>query len=239
MNIDNKVVDELIVNLVGEDVLPLLNLIRDKPNFSEFKLAEQLNITVNQVRNMLYRMYEQSLVTFMRKKDKKKGWYIYYWTLNKDKVREALIKFKKQQLEEFNKRLQREQDSQFYFCSNGCMRLTMEAAMENDFRCHECGNLLGPQDNSRTIENVKQRIIEIEKDLSTPMVTEKVPRVKKVAKKKEKKVEKKAVKKEKKVEKKVVKKKKKVEKKEKISYAKNKKNTVSKLLKRVKTKLKK
>ena len=263
MKVNNEVIDELICNLVGEDVLPLVHLIRDKKNVSEFKIAEQLNVTVNQVRNMLYRMLEYNLVYSQRKKDKKKGWYIYYWTINKEKLVEALVNYKKTQLKAFKDRLFKEQTSQFFICPTGCMRMTMENAMEHDFKCQECGSLLKPLDNQRTIENIKKMIIEIEEELESPIEIEKPKRKarkkkvkKKVAKKKvkKKKVTKKKVKKAKKkikkkvkkkakkktVKKKVAKKKvKKVTKKPKKKSLIKKKSKVSKLLKRVKKKLKK
>ena len=255
MKINNKVVDELICNLTGEEILPLIHLIRNRKNVSEFKIAEQLNVTVNQVRNMLYRLYDHSLVTFQRKKDKKKGWYIYYWTLNKNKVKEALVSYKKKQLQDFKLRLAREQKSQFFFCPTGCMRMTMENAMDHDFKCQECGSLLRPLDNQRTIENIKQRILELEEELSQPIVVEKEKRVgkKKVKKKVAKKVKKKVVKKikkvkkvakkAKKVKKKVVKKgKKKVVKKKvkkKVSKIPKKKSKVARILKNVGKRLKK
>ena len=66
-------IDDLVVNFAGEDVLPLVTLLKGKENVSEFVIADRLNVTVNQVRNMLYRLHKSNLVTFTRKKDKKKA----------------------------------------------------------------------------------------------------------------------------------------------------------------------
>ncbi|RME54734.1 hypothetical protein D6777_02905, partial [Candidatus Woesearchaeota archaeon] len=133
---------------------------------SEFKLAEDLNITVNQIRNMLYRLHKHNLVSFIRKKDKKKGWYIYYWTLNLNNTKDTLLNYKKQQLEDFKARLEREQSSTFYVCPNRCRRYPIETAMEMDFRCEECGELVLEQNNSRTILNIKERIKELEAEVA-------------------------------------------------------------------------
>ncbi|MFH1455721.1 MAG: hypothetical protein ABIF40_02110 [archaeon] len=158
-------IDELIYSIVGPDVEPLVELLIGKQNISEFKLAEKLNITVNQVRNMLYKLYDHNLVTFIRRKDKKKGWYIYYWTLNDKNIKYALVAFKKKQLENFKSRVNNESAGTFFVCPNRCLRLSIEKAMEQDFRCDECGSLMVQQDNKRTLENLKQRIIELEKDV--------------------------------------------------------------------------
>lgn len=165
-NIDKDVFEDLVASSLGEDILPLIHLLWKRSNVSEFKLAEKLNITVNQTRNMLYRLSELNLVTFLRKKDKKKGWYIYYWTLNPKSIENAIWKYKRKRLADFKTRLEREQSGVFYVCPSTCMRITMEAAMDYDFRCQECGSLLMQQDNSKTIANVKRMIENIEKDIA-------------------------------------------------------------------------
>jgi len=165
MKLTQKAIEEVVIMLAGDDTPPLINLLRDKNNVSEFKLAERMNITVNQVRNMLYRLHKHNLVFFTRKKDKKKGWYIYYWTLNTKNIKDARFELKKKQLLDFKKRLGKESASHFFVCPNKCSRLTMENALEVDFRCQECGSLMGQQDNQKTIENIKKRIIELEAEI--------------------------------------------------------------------------
>ena len=82
MKLSNNAIEVLVTEIAGKDVLPLIELIRGKTDVSEFKIAEKLGKTVNEVRNMLYRLSDYNLVSFTRKKDKRKGWYIYFWTLN-------------------------------------------------------------------------------------------------------------------------------------------------------------
>ena len=190
MKITNQDLDDLITSIIGEDVLPLVHILRTKNNISEFKLAEMLNITVNQVRNMLYRLNEQNLVSFMRKKDKKKGWYIYYWSFHEKGIRNAWYKYKNKQLEDLRARAAREQEGMFYVCPQGCMRLQMEQAMEHEFRCQECGTLMKEQDNTKTISNIRKMIEDLELKLKEGLIPEKA--VKKAVKKKEKKKKEKA-----------------------------------------------
>ena len=74
--------ETVVGDVVGADVISLVRSLKNKKNVSEFKIAETLKQEVNITRNMLYRLYDANLVTFIRKKDKVKGWYIYYWTFN-------------------------------------------------------------------------------------------------------------------------------------------------------------
>ena len=169
MKINNEIIEEILCDLIGDDLPPLLHiLLKARPNLSEFKIAEKLNITVNQVRNMLYRMQDQNIVDFVRKKDKKKGWYIYYWTLNKRNVDYAIYDYKRKQIKSLRERLLKEETTQYFVCPMGCMRVNIDNAMEHDFKCQECGTLFKEQDNQRTIENVKRMIAEIEEEIVVP-----------------------------------------------------------------------
>jgi transcription factor E len=242
MKINHEIIEEILCDMIGDDLPPLLHiLLKSRPNLSEFKIAEKLNITVNQVRNMLYRMQDHNLVDFVRKKDKKKGWYIYYWTLNKRNVDYAIYDYKRKQIKSLKERLLKEETTQFFVCPMGCMRVNINTAMEYDFRCQECGTLFKEQDNQRTIENVKRMIGEIEEEIAVPpksmTIIHKDDDEEKAKKKKVKKkaVKKKAVKKvaKKKVVKKKVKKAKKAATKKKVSKKKvAKKKVVKKKVKK-------
>lgn len=183
MKLTLQAIEDLINNIIGEDVIPLTKILYNKENISEFKLAEMLNITVNQIRNMLYRLYEQNLVVYIRKKDKKKGWYIYYWSLNPKGIENAILKTKLKQLDDLKVRIARERDSQFYVCPNGCMRFPIETAMEYDFKCQECGSLMKELDNKKTIDNIKGMITVLESEIE---IIKNPPVIKKIRKPKEK-----------------------------------------------------
>ncbi|MBI4146459.1 hypothetical protein HY489_03930 [Candidatus Woesearchaeota archaeon] len=99
MKITSKTIDEVVSELTGQDVLQLVKHLRNKSNVSEFKLAGTMKKEINLVRNMLYRLYDHNLVSFIRKKDKKKGWYIYYWTFNQKRIKDLVKDIKKKKHE--------------------------------------------------------------------------------------------------------------------------------------------
>lgn len=165
MKITKKVLEQAIIEVAGEDVLPLVRAMGTKKNISEFKLAEKIKIEINQTRNMLYRLYNSNLVSFIRKKDKTKGWYIYYWTFNKNRISELVKSTKKKKLEKAKERLTRERSSQFFGCSNKCIRLDFEQATDFQYKCPECGELLQQEDNAQKIKNLEKEIKELEKEV--------------------------------------------------------------------------
>ncbi|MBI4150116.1 hypothetical protein HY488_01800, partial [Candidatus Woesearchaeota archaeon] len=151
MKLSNKAVEDVIVHIAGEDVLPLVQALKNKKNISEFKLAEKISQEINITRNMLYRLYHANLVSFIRRKDKAKGWYIYYWTFKPKHIKYLADEIRKQRLEKLKERIEREKEGQFFMCQNKCMRLNFEQAVDFYYKCPECGQLMTQEDNGATI----------------------------------------------------------------------------------------
>ena len=117
MKLTPKEVEDLVANVVGRDSLNVLRLIKNKKNVSEFKIAENMKLNVNQIRNVLYRMNEHNLVTFTRKKDKKKGWYIYYWTFDEKQAKNLYVFLKRKRLDELKILIDNgKKEESFYVC---------------------------------------------------------------------------------------------------------------------------
>lgn len=161
MRITKKLIESVVNELVGPDAFPAVEYLLDKQNVSEFIVAEDLDIEIHTMRNILYRCYEHNILTFVRKKDKKKGWYICYWNFNKDNVPHLVQKIRKQKLAHMQERLQREEGGQFFMCENTCTRMDFEKAVEYEFHCPECNEVMQQQDNTRTIEFLTTRIQEL------------------------------------------------------------------------------
>lgn len=162
MKLSNKVLEEVIIEVAGEDVLPLVSTLKNKKNVSEFKLAEKIGQEVNTTRNMLYRLYKSNLVSFIRKKDKVKGWYIYYWTFKVKNIRHLAFDLKKKKQAQLKERLDREKEGQFYLCPNKCIRLNFDQAVDFQFKCPECGGLMELDNNEDKIEVIEREIKELE-----------------------------------------------------------------------------
>lgn len=165
MKITKKVIENTVSEVVGADVIPIINFLKDKKNISEFQIAEALKIEVNRTRNMLYRLHGANLVSFIRKKDKEKGWYIYYWTFNQSRIKYLIKDLKKKKIEGLKERLEREKGGNFFVCENRCIRLDFEQAVGFDFKCPECGSLMNQQNNEEIIKNIKDEIKKTEKEL--------------------------------------------------------------------------
>ncbi|HII29993.1 hypothetical protein AUJ69_01665 [Candidatus Woesearchaeota archaeon CG1_02_47_18] len=176
MRITPRLIQDTVKELIGEDAVPIVTYLKGKRNISEFKIAEGVNLEVNRVRHALYRLHEKNLVTYYRKKDRKKGWYISYWTFNPREIIHIKEKDRRESIDLLQERLEREESSRnaFFICPSVCVRMDFDSATESGFRCPECGQILTTQDNAKTIMNIRKRI----EDLESGFVEEVKARVK-------------------------------------------------------------
>jgi transcription factor E len=235
------ILEKFVEDISGKDAVKLLNLMKEYENLSEFKLAESLKIGINQIRNLLYKLNEFNLVYSIRKKDKDKGLYIYYWTFNFKHARDLLIVRKNRELLHFQDELKKENEQRFYVCKNNCIRLELEEAMEQEFKCNECGSLLHQEDSTKKIGEFNNRISilsqeleELKKPVNIILKSEEEEKIKKKVKKKVKK----KIKKHKKIRKKIKKLKKHKKIKKLKKHKKIKKLKKHKKIKKVKKKIK-
>ncbi|RMD45149.1 MAG: hypothetical protein D6831_04175 [Aquificota bacterium] len=126
---------------------------------------KDIKTDIKETRNMLYRLYHANLVSFTRKKDKKKGWYIYYWTFNHKNIKHLNTELKKNRLKNLKERVKRESKSLFFACNNKCIRFDFDQATNFNFKCPECGELMHQEDNKKIIEKLEKEIKALEKEL--------------------------------------------------------------------------
>ena len=155
---------DIVGEVIGEDSINVVKYLEGKKNISDFKIAEKIDKDIHEVRNVLYRLYNHNLVSYYRKKDRQKGWYISYWTFDKRKVKVLMEGVSKKKLAKFRLRLTEEESNvgNFYICPSACIRVGFDKAVDLEYRCPECGNILNHQDNSKTIDFLREQIKTLE-----------------------------------------------------------------------------
>lgn len=192
MNPSNNLITNIIRKVAGEETVLLYNVLKNKKNVSEFVLAEKLKEEINVVRNKLYRLYHANLVSFTRKKDKQKGWYIYYWTFNNKRIKFLMGDLKRELYEKLTEQARKEKSTHFFMCKNKCMRLTFDRSVDFNYKCPECGSLMEQVDNAEKIRGLEKEIehlrkeMEKKKQVKTHTIEKKEKQKIKIAKKKKK-----------------------------------------------------
>jgi transcription factor E len=160
-----KFLEEVVVVVVGKQAEPIADLLFSKKHVNEFLIAKKLEITINQTRNILYKLSDYGLVSSIRKKDKKKGWYTYFWRTEVLKSLEFLKSTLLKNLEQFNNQIKSRETKQFYVCERCNIEFTEEHALLNDFTCNECGGIFTSKDNTKLLREFKRNVDRMNKKL--------------------------------------------------------------------------
>jgi transcription initiation factor TFIIE subunit alpha len=186
MRLTPKKIEQILVAMLGEEGLPLIKELMNKDNISEFDLATKVKKDIKIVRKMLYTLYNSNLVAFTRKKDKIKGWYIYYWTLVPESVRFNYFKMIRERVAKLEEQLDQEKRELFFVCPNKCTRLNFDQAMDFEFHCPECGQLINQDNSEIKVELIVKEIAMAQEELAKSKEEKKIK--KKAAKERRKKV---------------------------------------------------
>jgi len=165
MRLTQKKIEDILLGILGEEGMPLVRELYGKENVSEFDLAHKTKKDIKVIRKQLYLLHNHNVIGFNRKKDKQKGWYIYYWTLLPENIKFSYIKRKMDSLAKLKERLGEEQRELFYVCSQRCTRLNFDQAMDFEFRCPECGELVSQDKSEENIAYIQKKVKEIEEEL--------------------------------------------------------------------------
>ncbi len=139
--------------------------LKDAPDQTVEDLSAKTGIQINDVRRILYRFYNHSLVTSKRFRDKDTGWFIFQWRLQPELVEAYIHGMKQKILKKLEARLDYERGHEFYCCSNECPKTTFETAMESVFRCPTCDEPLNRVDNSDAVDFLERKVAELREEL--------------------------------------------------------------------------
>ena len=118
------------------------------------------------VRKVLYDLFGKGLITGVRVKDERKGWFVYRWRSRHDEVENFIDVQKKKVLERLQQRYDYENGSDFYHCGNGdCPRATFEESLDLDFKCSSCGRTMDIKKNERVRKIFLKKIDQIKQDV--------------------------------------------------------------------------
>lgn len=165
VEIDINILNELIRDTAGKSAEPVSDILRNRDEVNEYKIADKLKITVNQVRNILYKLFDKGIVTFRRKKDNQKGWYIYFWSLNVQKALTKFIELKQKEIEDLRKQIDSLETKHYYSCPYGCVEVNEENALHYNFICQECGQLLVLSEKADKIKELRNLIEKSERQI--------------------------------------------------------------------------
>lgn len=163
--IKKNFLQEAISSIIGKQGEDIIKFLDEEKYINEFIIAKKLDININQTRNLLYRLSEHGLVSSTRKKDKKKGWYTYFWKLETLRTFDYLKEMLKKRISQIEHQIQSREIKTFYICERCNIEYNEENALLHDFTCPECGNVFVIKDNTKVIKEFKKNLEKFQKEL--------------------------------------------------------------------------
>jgi transcription initiation factor TFIIE subunit alpha len=172
-----SVLDEELIKVAnlfgGEEAVTVVTSLKhlgegtDEIITNDCKERLKKEVRLNNVRKILYKLYDHGLVSCTRVRDEKTGWFIFYWRLQPDQLDAFIRSRKKKALDKLKQRLDYERNHTFFVCKTDTdVRIPFEEAMESSFKCGKCGDQLESMENSEVIVVLETKIHQLEAELS-------------------------------------------------------------------------
>ncbi len=150
----------------GDEYLKVARSLLKSEDATDEEIASSTGLRINMVRKVLYDLFGKALITGIRVKDEKKGWFVYRWRSRRDEVENFIEGQKKKISERLQQRFDYESSSDFYHCGNeDCPRVTFENALEVFFKCPSCGQVLNLKKNDKAKKAFAWKVDHIKKDM--------------------------------------------------------------------------
>lgn len=161
--IDDEISSKVARMIAGEDAIKIVLFLKKTGKATNDQILAETGIPLNDIRKILFKLYNYSIVQCDRLRDKETRWFIFNWRFQPDQIEGFIKNMKKRVLGILKMRLEYEENNDFYYCgTQECDKHTFEEAMERVFRCPVCGKPLQHHDNSDVIRSLKDRIAKIE-----------------------------------------------------------------------------
>ncbi len=161
-----RLLEQTIESIGGKAGMEVVNYIKDKKNVNEFLIAKKIKLAINQTRNVLYKLSESGLIAFTRKKDKRKGWYTYFWTFNLLKGYEIVEKTLFHKIDNLQKQLKHRETDRYYYCKNCHAEFNEETALLHNFLCQECGEVYVVSESEKIVSELRNKIDKMQDELA-------------------------------------------------------------------------
>ena len=163
--LEDSNVKQFFEEILGEEGIAVIKALIGREATDE-KISEELDIKLNIVRKILYKLYDYRLASYVRTKDKDIGWYIYTWKLDLPRVKDVIAERKRKVLEDLTSRLEYETNTVFFECVNDRFRIPYDIASERGFKCPQCEGSLEYTSNQMVVKRLELEIQKLQHELN-------------------------------------------------------------------------
>jgi len=151
----------------GPDYVRVARALLNNENATDEEIASATGLKIKTVRKALYDLFGRSLITGVRVRDPKRGWFVYRWKAQRDQTDGFIQTQRRKILNRLKQRLDWEETHEFYYCGTPtCQTRTFEVAMENFFKCPTCSKPLNRLDNADLKSALRWKIGQLGEELA-------------------------------------------------------------------------
>ncbi len=167
--LENPLVQQVLLDIFDDDVsgFDVLDVLIELEECTDDEISRQLDLKLNIVRKLLYKLYDARLVNYDREKDEETNWYTYTWKPALEKLPDVVKKRVSKVLKDLKEQLEIEENNMFFYCPECEYRFTFEEALDYGFRCPNCEGTLKEYDNKKDIKMLKEQINLLETELKS------------------------------------------------------------------------
>ena len=89
----------------GDEYLKVARSLLKAEDATDEEIASSTGLRINMVRKVLYDLFGKSLITGIRVKDERKGWFVYRWRTRREEVEHFIENQKRKFKKDYNKDL--------------------------------------------------------------------------------------------------------------------------------------
>jgi len=165
--VDYNALSKVAEAIGGKEAIKIIDVLSNAAETTDEEIVSKTELNLNEVRKILYKLYDHSLVALRRTRDKETGWFTFHWRLQPEQLDGFILNQKRRILEKLEVKLEYEKTHDFYYCyTSGCKRVPFEEAVDLVFQCPNCKKPLMHFENSKIIDFLTEKIDQIRKELS-------------------------------------------------------------------------
>lgn len=156
---------ELVGKMYGETARKVIeHIVKSGGSAPEETIGRDAGVKSNEARKILQKLGNDALLTCRGRKVGDK--VLHFWTINWEQIENVLISRLKKTREKLVALLRFEEENIIYECKVCGRRYTLDQAFDYEFKCPYDDESLVEVDKEKTIEFLKKKIEEIDRELS-------------------------------------------------------------------------
>lgn len=162
--IDDETSVEITKLIGGQQSSQIVQRLLKNPGMTDEELALQLSADVKDVRKILHRLHDLSLVSYEILRDKDTGHRFFRWRVQSDQIAGFTRAQIQKLISRLKEKLEYERNHEFYFCGTPeCRRYPFEDAMNYLFKCPVCGKPMNHIENEKIKKSIECKLAQLEK----------------------------------------------------------------------------